>query len=338
MALPLGTQSNNYVFGRGKLYLALLDANYAYVDGERYLGNCPGFTLTVTSETVDHFSSTSGLRTKDATVTLSVDFAANIVVDNISTENQALFVGGTVDDVDQVATPVTDESIGPLATNREYQLGTSVSNPTGVRDVGSVSILSEQGDEASAWVTLTAYALGDVVIPTTPNSHWYMATTAGTTAGPEPTWPTNGSTVVDGTVTWRDMGLITWVLNTDYQLDATSGRFYVMTTGAIATAIGYATTAGVSLTAHANYTPTAGSRQQITSGTAGAVTAALRYVSDNAAGANRDLYIARAAISPNGEMAFITETDWAQFELAVGVSERDSSTAAIIIDGRHVAS
>lgn len=55
-----------------------------------------------------------------------------------------------------------------------------------------------------AWVTLTAYLVGDTVEPTVDNGFRYTVTVAGTTAASEPTWPTTGigSTVTDGTVTW----------------------------------------------------------------------------------------------------------------------------------------
>ena len=54
------------------------------------------------------------------------------------------------------------------------------------------------------WVTVTAYSLGDSIEPTTPNGLRYEATTAGTSAAGEPTFPTGavGDTVADGTVVW----------------------------------------------------------------------------------------------------------------------------------------
>lgn len=57
--------------------------------------------------------------------------------------------------------------------------------------------------DPDAWVLTTAYGLGEAARPSTRNGYVYECTTAGTSAGTEPTWPTTpGNTVVDGTVTW----------------------------------------------------------------------------------------------------------------------------------------
>jgi len=54
----------------------------------------------------------------------------------------------------------------------------------------------------------TAYVLGDRcwVGGPTPAGHWYECEQAGTTHSSAPIWPTDGGTVTDGTVVWRDMG------------------------------------------------------------------------------------------------------------------------------------
>lgn len=73
--------------------------------------------------------------------------------------------------------------------------------------IGKQSFAATQA--ISAWTTAHAYALNDLVVPTTANGHYYKATTAGTShAVTEPTWPTNGSTVADGTAVWTDQGLL----------------------------------------------------------------------------------------------------------------------------------
>jgi|SRR5581483_7130961 len=64
---------------------------------------------------------------------------------------------------------------------------------------------------ANSWGTsranTTAQNYGDVVRPATGNGFLYMCSTAGTTGGSLPTYPTVvGQTVADGTVTWTCIG------------------------------------------------------------------------------------------------------------------------------------
>jgi hypothetical protein len=60
-------------------------------------------------------------------------------------------------------------------------------------------------DILPVWEATTAYAVGQLIQPTTSNDLFYRCITAGTSGGTEPTWPTTGvgSTVADGTVIWR---------------------------------------------------------------------------------------------------------------------------------------
>ena len=59
-----------------------------------------------------------------------------------------------------------------------------------------------EGADPTAWQASTAYSLGDAARPVTRNGFVYEVTTAGTSGGSEPTWPTTpGNTVVDATET-----------------------------------------------------------------------------------------------------------------------------------------
>lgn len=60
----------------------------------------------------------------------------------------------------------------------------------------------------SAWQTVHAYVLGDARRPTVANGHFYRALVAGTSGATEPTFPTNGGSVIDGTTVWEDQGTI----------------------------------------------------------------------------------------------------------------------------------
>ena len=53
----------------------------------------------------------------------------------------------------------------------------------------------------------TAYIVGQAYHPAVFNGHWYICTVAGTSASSAPTFPINGTTVVDGTATFQDMGV-----------------------------------------------------------------------------------------------------------------------------------
>lgn len=84
----------------------------------------------------------------------------------------------------------------------------------------------------SAWAVATAYSLGAVRVPTTPNGYRYEVTTAGTShATTEPTWPTViGNTVTDGTVTWTCRAATHPI--TEIKLALTSGGLTGATGGA----------------------------------------------------------------------------------------------------------
>lgn len=81
------------------------------------------------------------------------------------------------------------------------------------------------------WEASTAYTLGDLVIPTTPNGFKYKVTTAGTSDSSEPTWPTViGQPVTDGTVVWECLAATHPA--TEIKLATTSGGLSGATGGA----------------------------------------------------------------------------------------------------------
>lgn len=54
-------------------------------------------------------------------------------------------------------------------------------------------------DADRVWTANAAYAVGDLVVPTTPTGRLYRVTASDGAAGPtEPAWPTSGSVVLDG--------------------------------------------------------------------------------------------------------------------------------------------
>ncbi len=73
--------------------------------------------------------------------------------------------------------------------------------------IDTAGTVTQVNQTYSAWAGSTAYSLGAKRIPTVDNGYYYTVTTAGTSSGSQPTWPTTvDTTVVDGSVTWTCSG------------------------------------------------------------------------------------------------------------------------------------
>ena len=70
---------------------------------------------------------------------------------------------------------------------------------------GTNQITLTPANIATLWSGTTAYTLGNLIQPGTPNGWVYKCTQAGTSSGSTPTFPTSiGSTVTDGGVIWTN--------------------------------------------------------------------------------------------------------------------------------------
>lgn len=83
------------------------------------------------------------------------------------------------------------------------------------------------------------YLLGThpyTVLPNPPNGHYYQQVTSGTTDPTPPTWPTDGSTVLDNTVVWQDMGAY-WIADSEVAagtiIAPTPGAMFEATVGGV---------------------------------------------------------------------------------------------------------
>jgi len=126
---------------------------------------------------------------------------------------------------------------------------------------------------------------------------------------------------VSSVVIQDDTDTTTHVEGTDYTEDLVNGRIYIIPGGGIAD----------DDVLHVDYTPAAETRNELASGTsAGSV--AIRIVEDNQEGNNKVHYIAKATISPNGEIPAISSEDaWAQMSYSIGIQKKNTATPAVRI-------
>lgn len=252
----------NLVLGAGYVYFDPEDAN-GDLTGEIYLGDGPGFSFTMAPEKTEIDSSDTPTAETLISITNKLTRSAQIGVRNISEQNLAFFIGGDTSTVTQTASAVSNEP-HTVTQGRYYQLGSSTSNPSGVRGVGSVVVTNVAGD--------TTYDVTD-----------------------------------------------------DYLLDAAGGRVYIVEGGAITTGT----------TIHVDYTPTANSRTRVASG-ASPKKGALRFVADNTAGTNREVYFPRVELAPSGDAAMKDRQNPIELTFDVAVLTR-SGYQQVYIDGVAVA-
>lgn len=258
MAVTYAT--NEYQIPRGRVFFDPFDTN-GNRTGERYLGNCPAFTIAVETEKAEHYSSETGLKQKDQTIVLQVSRTAEMSCDNMSASNVALFLSGEESTVSQGSATVTNEAISVIP-GRYYQLGQTDQDPQGARSVSAVVV-----------------------------------------------------TDVPGTTTY--------VLGTDYELDADLGRLHILASGSIGTA-----------TIHVDYTKAVKTWSRITTGAESELAGVMRVVSDNASGANRDFVFPSVTLTPNGELPVIADgTEFAAMSFSVEIL-KPANAEAMYIDGR----
>jgi hypothetical protein len=143
----------NYVVGRGKLYFnSFLAGTKTLNGGARYLGNSPELSLSQDEETLDHYNSDEGIRVKDASVSLQNDQSGSFNLDDISSENLAMWFRGAVESGVIAGGAVTDYTVDAVTVGTYVQLGLTAGDPVGARNVSAVVVRNNAN--AGAVVTM----------------------------------------------------------------------------------------------------------------------------------------------------------------------------------------
>ena len=149
----------NYTLGRGELFFNKWKPGTQVGIGERYFGNTPEMNTNVESENLDHFNSDRGVREKDASVVLQTNRTGSFITDHISPENIALFYLGSVEALTITAGTGLINTFQGVTPGFFYQLGESVANPTGARNVTNVIVKDDATPTAATYALGTDYML-----------------------------------------------------------------------------------------------------------------------------------------------------------------------------------
>jgi hypothetical protein len=132
---------------------------------------------------------------------------------------------------------------------------------------------------------------------------------------------------VTGVTVKNEAGTTPYVAGEDYNVDLETGRVQIIEGGAIA----------ADAVVQFGYTPVAASFESVKSGGKSELQGALRVVSDNATGGNRDWYLPKVTLTPSGDLALIAEgTDVVTMEFGLEAL-KPANGEAIYCDGRPVA-
>lgn len=91
---PASPSIRNYTIGKG---IATFKETSPNAVAFRDLGNCPAFEFTPTVEKLDHFSSRTGIKSKDRSVPISTEGELKITMEEFTLANLRLAVMGAID-------------------------------------------------------------------------------------------------------------------------------------------------------------------------------------------------------------------------------------------------
>ncbi len=163
----------DYSLGRGKLYVAKLDTSTGLpdTDGYRDVGNVPDFSISIDIEELLHQSSQRGLRVTDKRVVVSQTMNLSISLDELSSQNMALFFSGDTATVTNPA--VAGFAANVLTTSVKLGQWYDIVNASGVRavDIDAADVTAREAGTPTTLVLDTDYLLdlkmGRIFIKTT---------------------------------------------------------------------------------------------------------------------------------------------------------------------------
>lgn len=139
---------NHYTINKGKLLFQPDDAaELGYED----LGNCSKLEVAEEIESLEHFSSRSGLKNRDQLVVTSLKATGSFTLDEITVRNLQKFFMGGASSVDQQSALATQTKVflaaDKIKQDRWFKIGARKLTVTQVDDNGGTPVVYEEGTD-----------------------------------------------------------------------------------------------------------------------------------------------------------------------------------------------
>jgi hypothetical protein len=334
--------TNNYVVGRGRLFFGQFKPGTRKMQGEKYFGNTPELSLSQNEDKLDHYSAEAGVRVKDASVTLQNDSSGSFQCDNISDHNLALwFRGEIIKRIEAGSAAATGSftltTTGPVdgdtVSINDDAITFVGANPVGMQvliggTLGATAVNLANFINATPTLGVTATANASVVTIKAIGAGMGGNDTTLASTGANIT--TSGETLTGGTDTtetvadvarglWVQLGVspttpqgvrgianvsIVGVEDTSYTVEGSTGRIYLHLDAPDI----YGITATV---------------EDIVISKGESIEGQLRFLANNAAGANKDFFWPYVRLTPDGDFS-LKGDDWQNMTFNFEILLRDS--------------
>ena len=179
--------SRNLTIPRGRVMFAEFRPGTKVPGAQRFMGNCPEFTLSREGNTVDHYASTSGMQNKDASIPIGGDMSGTLITDDIQPANMRYWFMGENTAVAVTAQTDVAYTLEDVEPDNYYQIGRTEQNPLGAMQLSSVTVTGGTEFEdyevdlvsGQIWIMPNSSLTGDVQLTYSAQAHNYRRVTSG---------------------------------------------------------------------------------------------------------------------------------------------------------------
>lgn len=296
----------NYMLGRGSLYFTVLDTATGLYGTERHLGNAKDFSLNINATKLEHFTTMSGLKSKDKSVISQVAPTFTFTLDEFDEENWKLLVYGVSSAISQGASDGNTLVLGTPTKGKRYDLEKyNIQSKYLTHGAVTGTFAAAEtitGGTSAATAVIAVVRTGELILKTISGTFQSGETiTGGTSAAHAVTSSALLTTAGKVDVRQTNTPFTVYLPNSDYIVDPITGGITLTpnsdVSGSITITFGAAAFSGTLISALASLSQEG----------------RLRFVSDNPEGGQYEMRAWRVMVSPDGDTGLLADS-WAEMK------------------------